>query len=56
MERRKFVAATTAAMTASAATTTPVRATLLRPGYWGTQYYDDKERAELNPSPLSPIP
>lgn len=48
MERRKFVAATTAAMTASAATTTPVRATLLRPGYWGTQYYDDKERAELN--------
>jgi len=38
MERRKFVAATTAALSASAATTTPVRATLLRPGYWGTQY------------------
>lgn len=47
MERRKFVAAT-AAMTATAATTSPVRATLLRPGYWGTQFYDDKERAELN--------
>ena len=57
MKRRKFVAA--AAMAGSAAATpapankavidggTPVRSAPLRPGFWGTQFYDDKERTEL---------
>jgi len=56
MKRRKFVAATAlAAAAAEAAATdkpaldggTPVRSTPLRPGYWGTQFYDEKERAEV---------
>jgi 8-amino-3,8-dideoxy-alpha-D-manno-octulosonate transaminase len=53
MNRRQFLA--TSATAASAAATprgsaeggSPVRATPLRANYWGTQYYDDKERAEL---------
>jgi 8-amino-3,8-dideoxy-alpha-D-manno-octulosonate transaminase len=57
MKRRKFVAATALAGSAAAAPApaakpaidggTPVRATPLRPGFWGTQFYDDKERTEL---------
>ncbi len=55
IERRKFIAAAAAATTASAAPAeiaaidggTPVRATPLKAGYWGTQYYDEKERAEV---------
>jgi 8-amino-3,8-dideoxy-alpha-D-manno-octulosonate transaminase len=59
VQRRKFVAAATAATTASASAAapppakpaieggTPVRSTPLRAGFWGTQFYDDKERAEL---------
>lgn len=54
MQRRKFVAALTAAELAAAPAAklakdggTPVRATPLRPGYWGSQFYDEKERAEL---------
>ena len=55
MKRRKFVAATALAAAAQAAPAdkpaldggTPVRATPLKPGYWGTQYYDEKERAEI---------
>lgn len=57
MKRRKFVAAAALAGSAAAAPApankpaidggTPVRATPLRPGFWGTQFYDDKERAEL---------
>ena len=56
MQRRKFVAATAALSSAFSATPpgkpaidggTPVRSTPLRAGYWGTQFYDDKERAEL---------
>jgi dTDP-4-amino-4,6-dideoxygalactose transaminase len=62
MQRRKFVTSATAAAAAlanSAASAaappaklaidggTPVRATPLKPGYWGTQFYDEKERAEL---------
>lgn len=48
MERRKFVAAT-AALSASAApaATGPVREKPLRAGFWGSQFYDDKEKAEL---------
>lgn len=45
MKRRQFVAAAAAASAAQA--DSPVRATPLRAGFWGTQFYDDKERAEL---------
>lgn len=47
VDRRKFLAATAAAGVAGAAEDAPVRATPLHAGYYGTQYYDDKERAEL---------
>ena len=56
MQRRKFVAAAAAASTAAHSAPpakpaidggAPVRATPLRAGFWGTQFYDDKERAEL---------
>lgn len=56
MQRRKFFAAAAALSTASPAAPaakpaieggTPVRATPLRAGFWGSQFYDDKERAEL---------
>lgn len=58
MQRRKFVASAAVgaafASTAPAAENTPaidggtpVRSTPLRAGYWGTQFYDEKERAEL---------
>lgn len=61
MKRRKFVAAAAVLSSATAAATppppppakpaieggTPVRATPLKAGYWGTQFYDDKERAEI---------
>ncbi|MBL8176486.1 MAG: DegT/DnrJ/EryC1/StrS family aminotransferase [Bryobacterales bacterium] len=55
MQRRKFVAAAALSSAAAAAPPakpaidggTPVRATPLRAGYWGSQYYDEKERAEL---------
>ncbi len=48
MKRRKFVtAAAAASVAASASETVPVRSTPLRAGFWGTQFYDDKERAEL---------
>jgi len=56
MQRRKFVAATAAfsAMNSAAPAEkpaieggTPVRSTPLKAGYWGSQFYDEKERAEL---------
>jgi 8-amino-3,8-dideoxy-alpha-D-manno-octulosonate transaminase len=60
MNRRKFVRAAVAgaaltqtaqnsafAATPAAEGGTPVRATPLRAGYWGSEQYDDKERAEL---------
>lgn len=56
MHRRKFVAAAAALSTAASAAPpakpaieggTPVRSTPLRAGYWGSQFYDEKERAEL---------
>ncbi len=47
VDRRTFLATAAAASAANAAEDTPVRATPLRAGYYGTQYYDDKERAEL---------
>ena len=47
MDRRKFVTASAAALSASAAAQTPVRSTPLRAGYWGSSYYDDRERTEL---------
>ena len=55
MQRRTFVAAGLSTAAAAAAPPqkpaidggTPVRSTPLRAGYWGSQYYDDKERAEL---------
>jgi 8-amino-3,8-dideoxy-alpha-D-manno-octulosonate transaminase len=56
MKRRSFLAtaaAGAAARSVHAAGTlaseggTPVRETPLRPGFWGTQFYDDKERAQV---------
>jgi 8-amino-3,8-dideoxy-alpha-D-manno-octulosonate transaminase len=55
MQRRKFVAAAAAVSAASAGPPakpaieggTPVRATPLRAGYWGSQFYDEKERIQL---------
>ncbi len=59
MHRRRFAAAATAAAAAMSTTATateekpaidggePVRSSPLRPGYWGSQYYDEMERAEL---------
>jgi 8-amino-3,8-dideoxy-alpha-D-manno-octulosonate transaminase len=46
MKRRNFVATAATAAVASASTA-PVRSTPLRGTYWGPQFYDDKERAEL---------
>jgi dTDP-4-amino-4,6-dideoxygalactose transaminase len=58
MNRRKFVLGTAAATAAAAAQqqqkpaadggNTPVRETPLRAGYIGSDFYDDKERRELN--------
>jgi 8-amino-3,8-dideoxy-alpha-D-manno-octulosonate transaminase len=54
MNRRTFLtAASVAAMapsnnTVKAATDTPVRSQPLHASFWGTQYYDDKERDQLN--------
>ncbi|MBI4875474.1 MAG: DegT/DnrJ/EryC1/StrS family aminotransferase [Acidobacteria bacterium] len=47
VDRRKFLAAATAAGAVSSAQDKPVRETPLRGDYHGTQYYDEKERAEL---------
>lgn len=55
MDRRKFMAAAGAAATAAQAAPgklaldggKPVRDKPLKAGYWGTQFYDEKERAEL---------
>jgi 8-amino-3,8-dideoxy-alpha-D-manno-octulosonate transaminase len=55
MQRRKLIAAAALASASAAAPAekpaieggAPVRSTPLRAGYWGTQFYDDKERAEL---------
>ena len=55
MQRRKFLAAAALASAVPANSAekpainggVPVRSTPLRAGYWGSQYYDDKERAEL---------
>ncbi len=53
IQRRNFVAAAAISTVASAAEKPaidggdPVRATPLRAGYWGSQYYDEKERAEV---------
>lgn len=55
MKRRHFLATTAAlAQTAKAAPAlaaeggTPVRATPLKGSFWGTQFYDEKERQQLN--------
>src|SRR6185437_9002779 len=52
MNRRNFIAAAAAAATARAeigiAGDGPVRSQPLRASYWGTQYYDDNERNQLN--------
>ncbi|MBI4909776.1 MAG: DegT/DnrJ/EryC1/StrS family aminotransferase [Acidobacteria bacterium] len=55
MNRRTFVpTAAAAAALANAAPKlaidggTPVRSATLRAGFWGSEFYDDKERAELN--------
>ncbi len=53
MKRRTFVPAAAAASLAPAAPKlaidggAPVRSAALRAGYWGSEFYDDKERAEL---------
>jgi 8-amino-3,8-dideoxy-alpha-D-manno-octulosonate transaminase len=53
MKRRDFLAAATAAAATSGAkpvkvaSDSPVRNQPLRASYWGTQYYDDNERAQL---------
>lgn len=56
MQRRKFVSAAAGSAAAASAFPagkpvidggTPVRSAPLRAGFWGTQFYDDKERAEL---------
>jgi 8-amino-3,8-dideoxy-alpha-D-manno-octulosonate transaminase len=54
MNRRRFVAAATAASTQLPAGPklaidggTPIRDKALRAGYWGSEYYDEQERAEL---------
>src|SRR5437588_4449828 len=52
MNRRDFLVAATAAAASSArpvkaAGDSPVRNQPLRASYWGTQYYDDKERTQL---------
>lgn len=47
MQRRKFVSAAALSAASTPAATGPVRATPLRAGYWGSQFYDDKEKAEL---------
>lgn len=47
MKRRKFAAAAAAAAAGMAAESEPVRKTPLRAGFWGTRFYDGKERAEL---------
>lgn len=51
MNRRNFLAASVAAATSGAQlgnSTSPVRSQPLRASYWGTQYYDDAERDQLN--------
>jgi 8-amino-3,8-dideoxy-alpha-D-manno-octulosonate transaminase len=49
MQRRAFLSAAATAFTASAtpANASPVRAQPLKPGFFGTQYYDEQERREL---------
>ena len=50
MNRRNFLTAASlaAAATGQAATTDkPIREKPLKAGYWGSEFYDDKERAEL---------
>jgi 8-amino-3,8-dideoxy-alpha-D-manno-octulosonate transaminase len=51
MDRRTFLAAASGALAANSALAVegakPVRETPLRAGYFGTQYYDDKERQSL---------
>src|SRR5438309_7337306 len=51
MNRRDFLATATIASvsgkTVRAGSERPIRDQPLRAGYWGTQYYDDKERTQL---------
>jgi len=51
MDRRTFLAAASGALAANTALAEdggkPVRETPLRAGFFGTQYYDDKERQGL---------
>lgn len=54
MDRRKFMGATAAAVAGAGAQPAlaveggkPVREKPLQAGYWGTQYYDEKERQEV---------
>jgi 8-amino-3,8-dideoxy-alpha-D-manno-octulosonate transaminase len=54
MNRRQFAAASAAMLAAqsshpaAADTGTPVRATPLQSGYWGTEFYGEEERQQLN--------
>jgi len=47
MNRRTFLAAAGAAAATGQAGDKPVRDKPLKAGYWGSEFYDDKERAEL---------
>jgi 8-amino-3,8-dideoxy-alpha-D-manno-octulosonate transaminase len=51
MNRRNFLATVTGTAAAAGArptaSTSPIRSQPLRASYWGTQYYDDKEREQL---------
>jgi 8-amino-3,8-dideoxy-alpha-D-manno-octulosonate transaminase len=47
MNRRAFLAAAGAAAATRPAGAKPVREKPLKAGYWGSEFYDDKERAEL---------
>lgn len=53
IDRRKFLAAASTAVTVSAESKlalsggAPIRSSPLKAGFWGTQYYDDKEQQQL---------
>ena len=47
MNRRNFLAGAAAAAATGKAADKPIRDKPLKAGYWGSEFYDDKERAEL---------